>query len=81
MEHLELIHNFIIENLLFGDDDGLSDDMSFIENGIVDSTGILELVAFIEDTFGITVEDEELTPENLDSVKNVVQYLEQKKRA
>ena len=71
---------FIIENFLFGDNDSLSEETSFLEDGIIDSTGILELVAFIEDTFGITVEDEELVPENLDSVKNVAQYIEQKKR-
>ena len=72
------IRSFIIENFLFGDDDGLKDDASFLDEGIVDSTGILELVAFVEETFKITVEDEELIPENLDSINNVVNYLERK---
>ena len=72
------IRQFIIENFLFGDDDGLKDDASFLEEGIIDSTGVLELVKFLEDTFSITVDDDELTPENLDSVNNVAVYLERK---
>ena len=72
------IKNFIIENFLFGDDDGLKDDSSFLEEGIVDSTGVLELVNFIEEEFNIEVDDEELIPENLDSIDNVSVYLERK---
>jgi acyl carrier protein len=69
------ISAFVVENFLFGETNGLEDDTSFLENGIIDSTGILELVTYLEDTFGIEVEDEELVPENLDSIANVVQYL------
>ena len=54
----------------------LVDDESMLEKGIIDSTGVLELVAFIESTFEIKVEDEELIPENLDSIKNIVSFLE-----
>ena len=72
------VRNFIIENFLFGKDDGLTDETSFLEGGIIDSTGILELVSFLEEEFGIAVEDEELIPEYLDSIKNVVGYLEGK---
>ena len=60
------IRDFIVENFLFGDTNGLGEDSSFLETGIVDSTGILELVSFIEETYGILIEDEELIPENLD---------------
>ncbi|MBW1717765.1 MAG: acyl carrier protein [Deltaproteobacteria bacterium] len=74
----ERIRAFVIENFLFGNDDGLSDESSFLEEGIIDSTGILELVSFLEEEFGITVEDEELIPENLDSINNVVSYLAKK---
>lgn len=74
----EQIRSFIIENFLFGNDDGLKDDTSFLEEGIIDSTGILELVSFIEEEFSITVDDEELIPENLDSIKNITSYLENK---
>ena len=69
------IRDFIVENFLFGNDNGLKDDTSFLDEGIMDSTGALELVTFLEQNFSITVEDEELVPENLDSINNVVTYL------
>ena len=72
------IKEFIIENFLFGNANGLKDDTSFLEEGIIDSTGVLELVTFLEETFDIQVEDEELIPENLDSINNVTAYLERK---
>ncbi len=72
------IRQFIVENFLFGDDNGLKDDTSFLDEGIIDSTGILELVSFLEEEFSISVEDEELIPEYLDSIMNVVAYLERK---
>lgn len=72
------IRSFIIENFLFEEDEKLKEDTSFLESGIIDSTGILELVTFLEETYGISVEDEELIPENLDSIKNVVAYLGRK---
>jgi acyl carrier protein len=78
MELNAIIHQFIIENFLFEEDDNLKEDTSFLESGIIDSTGILELVAFLEETFGIAVEDEELIPENLDSIANIVTYLNKK---
>ncbi|NLD37659.1 MAG: acyl carrier protein [Desulfatiglans sp.] len=74
------IRSFIIENFLFGQDEGLKDDSSFLDGGIIDSTGILELVNFLEEEFSISVLDEELIPENLDSINNVVEYLERKVR-
>jgi acyl carrier protein len=72
------IRTFIVENFLFGKDEGLTDETSFLDEGIIDSTGILELVNFIEEEFNIKVDDEDLIPENLDSIKNVVEYLERK---
>ena len=78
MEHKQAIREFIVENFLFGEANGLKDDTSFLEEGIVDSTGILELVTYLEDEFSITVEDEELIPENLDSINNVANYLQSK---
>ena len=56
----------------------LKDDVSLLEEGIMDSTGVLDLVMFIEETFGIQVEDEELIPENLDSVDRLVAFVEKK---
>ncbi|MFC1877549.1 acyl carrier protein [Thermodesulfobacteriota bacterium] len=72
------IRAFIIENFLFGNDDGLNDETSFLEEGIIDSTGVLELVNFLEEDFDIAIDDEELIPENLDSINNVTSYLEKK---
>ncbi|HBA90101.1 MAG TPA: acyl carrier protein [Geobacter sp.] len=77
----EDIRNFIVENFLFGEEGGLSNDSSFVKEGIVDSTGILQLVAFIQDRYLIDVEDEELVPENLDSISRVAAFIEGKKRA
>ena len=77
-ENKAKIREFIIENFLFGSDDGLQDETSFLEEGIVDSTGILELVNYLEEEFEITIDDEDLIPENLDSINNVVNYLERK---
>jgi len=75
MKVAEIVRKFIVEYFLFGDDENLNDHTSFIEDGVVDSTGILELVAFLEETFRIYVEDEELTPENLDCISNVERYV------
>jgi acyl carrier protein len=77
-EMRDKIKAFIVENFLFGKDDGFEDDTSFLEEGIIDSTGVLELVSFLEEEYGIAVEDEELIPENLDSINNVTKYLERK---
>ena len=73
------IRQFVVSNFLFGvEDDGLCDDASFLQTGIIDSTGILELVSYLEETYGITVEDEEMLPENLDSLRQVSAFLKRK---
>jgi len=74
----EKIKGFIVENFLFGDGNGLEYDTSFLGEGIVDSTGILELVTFLEEEFSIAVEEDELIVENLDSINNVTAYLQTK---
>jgi acyl carrier protein len=79
MEVSAIIRQYIVENFLFGEDGNLEEGTSFLESGIVDSTGILELVSFLEEKFGISLADEELVPENLDSIANVVAYLARKK--
>jgi len=78
MSYLETIRKYVIENFLFGDDSQLEEDTSFLESGIIDSTGILELIEFIEGTYHMRIDDEELIPENLDSIRNVVEFLERK---
>jgi len=71
--------DFIVENFLFGEpDNGLKTTDSLLEQGIIDSTGVLELVSYLEETYGIEIEDEELIPENLDSIYNVTQYIMRK---
>jgi len=72
------VRQFIVSNFFYGQECSFTDDDSFMEKGIVDSTGVLQLVGFLEETYGITVEDEELTPENLDSITNVSTYLARK---
>ena len=72
------IKTFIVDNFLFGDESGLNEDTSFIEKGIIDSTGILELIEFIDGKFQIVVTDEELLPENLDSVNKISKFIESK---
>ena len=73
------VRAFVISNFLFGqDNEAVTNDSSFLESGIVDSTGILELVAYVEQQFGIAVEDGELVPANLDSVDNVTAFITRK---
>jgi acyl carrier protein len=75
----ESLRYFVKESFLFGRDDAFSDADSFLDMGIIDSTGVLELVAFVESTYGIAVKDEELVPENLDSIENLVRFVEAKR--
>jgi acyl carrier protein len=71
------VRNFIVENFLFGDTSyHLADDASLIENDIIDSTAVLELVAFIEDNFGITMSDADIVPANLDSLARISSFIE-----
>jgi len=76
----EQIRQFIFENFIFEEDsdDLLANDDSFLEKGIIDSTGILELVMWIGDTFGVHTEDDELIPENLDSVNRLAEFIKRK---
>ena len=75
----EAIRAFVIENFLFGDDAGLTDSTSFREEGIVDSTGVLELVAFLETEYGISVDGNEFIPDNLDSIGKITQFVIRKR--
>jgi acyl carrier protein len=68
----------MIENFLFEDNGGLKEDTSFLENGIIDSTGVLELIDFIEKSFGIKVDDHEIVPENLDSIGRASAFVQRK---
>ena len=73
------IGQYVAENFLFSNDGyPLPEDASFLEEGVVDSTGVLELVMFVEETFSITVEDEEIVPEDFDSVAQLAAYIRRK---
>jgi acyl carrier protein len=72
----QTIHDQILFNFLFdGDEEDFSDDASLVESGVVDQTGILEIVLFVEETYGIEVSDTELTPDNFDTVNNIAAYV------
>jgi acyl carrier protein len=74
------VRQFILSNYLFTDDQSkLIDGESLMQSGTLDSTGILELIMFIEETFDVKVVDDEMVPANLDSVQNVVAYVERKR--
>ena len=78
----EELKNFILENFIIDENPSqLDKNQSFLESGIIDSTGILELVSFIEEHYKITVEDEDLIPDNLDSLNNVVNFINKKLKA
>lgn len=75
------IQKFILENYLFTDDvNALGLDDSLLGRGIVDSTGMLEIIMFIEEQLGVTVKDEEMVPENLDSVNRIATFVRSKGR-
>lgn len=74
------IRQYILENFLFTDDvNALKDEESLLEQGIIDSTGALEIANFIEETFAIKVQDDEMLPENLDSINNLSAFILRKK--
>jgi acyl carrier protein len=73
------IRMFVVDNLLFGQGDGrFSNDDSFLENGLIDSVGILTLVELVRETYAISVKDEELVPENWDSVHRIAAFVQTK---
>jgi acyl carrier protein len=73
------LRRFVIDNFPFSElGEDLSNDASFLDQGIIDSTGVLELVTFLETTYGIRVEDDELVPDNLDSINRLLSFLERK---
>jgi acyl carrier protein len=72
------VHSFVVTNFLFGQSVDLQPEDSLLDRGLIDSTGVLELVDFIEERYAIKVEDEEVIPSNLDSVRNVTTYVARK---
>ena len=76
------IKQFILKNYLFTEDEAvLSDEDSLMKKGIIDSTGILELIFHVEETYKVKVADEDMVPENLDSVTKIAQFIGRKRAA
>ncbi len=79
MSTKEKIRTFILKNYLFTDDPTvLTDDESFLKKGIIDSTGVLEVIEFLRVEFGVRVEDDEMIPDNLDSINQLTEFTARK---
>jgi len=78
MDYAKELRAFIVTNFLYGEGGALKDDTSFLESGIVDSTGMLELIMFLETKYGVKVAPEEMLPENLDSINALARFLDTK---
>jgi len=78
MDYIKDINKFITYNFHFVDDNTIGNEASLLENGIIDSTGVLELISFLEETYEIAIEDDEMIPENLDSINNINNFLKKK---
>ncbi len=78
MNYKTRVKDFVVSNLLFGAAGDLKDNMSFLESGTIDSTGVLEIIMFLEETYGIKVEPEDMVPENLDSIDRISEFLTRK---
>jgi acyl carrier protein len=75
----EQVRAFVTSNFYVADPTSLVDGASLLDRGIIDSTGVLEVIFFIEENFGITVEDSEMLPENLDSIERIANFISSKK--
>ena len=76
-----VIETYIVDNILFGDGERLGPDVSFQKSGILDSTGFLELITFAEEQFGIRIADEEVVPDNFDTLRKMSEFVERKLKA
>ena len=81
MEIQQRVKQFIIENFYVSDAAALTDDASLISTGVVDSTGMLEVITFLESEYGVTIEDKEMTPENLETIGRIAKFVTQKRAA
>jgi acyl carrier protein len=81
MDVKSLVRQFVSENFYVADPQSFGDSTSFLEQGIVDSTAILEVVAFLEERFHIQVDDTEFVPENLDSLERIAAFVARKRQA
>jgi acyl carrier protein len=75
MDRQQQIRAYIVESFLLGQDDGFGNGDSLLESGVIDSTGVLEIVGFLEKTFQIQVKEEDLVPENLDTIQSIAKFV------
>ncbi len=78
METVTRVREFVTRNFFVSDAARLTDDASLLDLGVVDSTGVLEIIAFVESTFGLSVDDDEIVPANLDSIERIAAYVDRK---
>ena len=81
METRQRVREFVTGNFFVQDASDLTDASSLLELGVVDSTGVLEIMGFLENSFGVVVEDDEIVPENLDSIERIAAFVERKRAA
>ena len=74
-----LVRKFLLDNFVMGGNVDIADDASFMKGHILDSTGFIKLILFIEETFGVKVDDDEMLPENFDSLLNIESYVGRKR--
>ncbi len=78
MDARQLVREFVMTNFYVPDSLALADTSSLLATGIVDSTGMLEVIAFLEETFSVTVNENEMVPGNLDSIENITHFVARK---
>lgn len=81
MSMKQQIRQFIVENFYVSDPSQIADDTMLVTTGVIDSTGMLEMIAFLEETFGISIGDHEMTPENLESIDRMSAFIARKQQA
>ncbi len=81
MKTEQQLRQFIVENFYVSDPSSIADDTLLVTTGVIDSTGMLEMIAFLEETFGISIADEEMTPENLESIERMTAFVARKQQA
>ena len=81
MEITEKVRAFVTTNFYVPDPASLTNEASLLDQGIIDSTGVLEVISFLEETFGISVDDRDIVPENLDSIERIANFVGRKKTA
>lgn len=79
MDTKQRVREFVTGNFFVQDKAGLTDSASLLDLGVVDSTGVLEIMGFLESSFGVQVEDDEIVPENLDSIERIASFVERKR--